>query len=163
MLACFTQQLLYHKEKCFLLVWQSYTDHNSLHICPSHFLSPLCLLWHSWKDSTSTLWGKPVLPPSLNTSRQCKHSHSSHCLWMCIHCVHEHSVCKGARTKCKPSSAIQQVESRQRSFWEPTGGTCQLQQEDTALRGTVSLYYRLAPVLSYSLCTFIANCQSQEG
>lgn len=115
-------------------MWQSHIDHSSLRICPNDLSLPSRLLWHSWEELTSTLWSKSVLPHPLNTSRQCKHSHSSHCLWMWVHCVHEHSMFKGTRTKCKPSAAIQQVESCQRSFWQPTGGTCQLQQEDTRHR-----------------------------
>lgn len=170
MLTCFTQQLLYHKEKCSFLAWQSYTEPSSPHNCPSHFSSPSCLLWHSWAELTNTLWGKSVLPPLLNRSRQCKHSHSSRCLWMCMHCVHKHSLFKGTRTKCKLSAAIQQAESCQRSFWQPTGGTWQLQQEDTrrcfSWKSESVLqtgHLQDAPVLSHSLCTFIANCQSGVG
>lgn len=106
MLTCFIQQLLYQKEKSSFLVWQSYTDHSSLHICPSCFLLSSCLLWQSREEFTSTLWGKSVIPPPLNTSTRCKHSHSSHSSWMCMHCVHEHSMFKGLNVNHQlPSSS----------------------------------------------------------
>lgn len=145
MLTCFTQQVLYHKEKCSFLVWQP--DHSSLYICPSHFSSPSSLLWHSWAEFTSTLWGKSLLPPPLNRSRQCKHSHSSHCLWMCVHCVHEHTVFKGTRTKCKlnqlPPSRLRAVREASDSQQEAHGSYSRRTQ-GIALRERMSLCYGLA-------------------
>lgn len=146
MLTCFTQQLLYHKEKCPFLVWQSYIDRSSLHICPRHFLSLSRLLWHSCEEFTSTARGKSVLPPLPNISRQCKHSPSSHCLWVCVHCVPEHSVFKGTRINVKhqlPSSSFRAAREAPDSQQEAHASYSRRTQV-IAFRGRVSLYYRLA-------------------
>lgn len=95
------------------------------------------------------------------------------CGCVCTVCMST-GMFRGTRTKCKPSGAIQKVESCQGSFWQPTGGSCQLQQEDTRLllveewlQGLQPVlqtgHVQDAPVCSYSLCTSTANCQSGVG
>lgn len=151
MLTCFSQQLLYHEEKCPFPVQQSYTDRGGLHVCSSHFLCPSCLLWHSWEEFISTLWGKSVLPPPQNISRQCKRSHSSHCGCGCVCTVcMSTGMFRGTRTKCKPSAAIQKVESCQGSFWQPTGGYSRRTQDCSWWKSD----YR-----DYSLCYRLAMCR----
>lgn len=72
---------------------------------------------------------------------------------VCTVCMNT-GVFRGTRTKCKPSASIQQVESCQGSFWQPTGGSCQLQQEDTS-----HCSWWKSDFSDYSLCYRLAMCR----
>lgn len=154
MLTCFTQQLLYQEEKCPFLVLPGLQSPSCL-LTP--FLVPFFTYFGTAEKNLQALYGvnlffplPKIYPGSVSTAtaytvcgRGC----------VCTVCMNT-GVFRGTRTKCKPSAAIQQVESCQGSFWQPTGGSCQLQQEDTSHCSWWKSDYS-----DYSLCYRLAMCR----